>query len=1048
MDGTDTSSAGFRLSPQQQQCFDRDCAPGVVQCAAVLDGPVDAAKLEAALGAAVARHEILRTVFVRPAGMRVPQQVIREEAAATLLTQPDTAAASEDEQALCELLEREAERELDPVQGPLVRALLAGAETQRALLLLSASAACADATSLLLLLRELCERYRESMQDGQEPLQYADYAEWRHSLLEGEEAETHEGLEHWRKQLEGTPPRPRLLFASAAETANSSRASSRVKLDGIALEELNGAAVGAGATVPVFLEAAWHALLARLSGEPELLVAGWCDGRAQPDLAQAIGPYEQPAPIRSRLRETTSFAEIVDQVRRARSAAVRWQDYGGGEELAAVANRAAAGWAFHTTAPMLSPVSKVLALRPASTGSAVMLALRTDGSSVTGAIHYDPTAIASEDVGELGRRFVTLLRGALADPSARVADLCILEPAERELILTRSAAPASGEEPAFVHEQFTRQAQLTPDRPAAIGPAGESLSYAELDVAANRLANHLEQLGVQAGQRVGICMERTPSTIVALLAVIKAGGAYVPLNHDHPQARIAHQLRDAEVRALITEQSLLESLPSFDGACVCVDRDAESIAARPAQEPVRSVKHGDLVYVMYTSGSTGAPKGVAITHANLANYAAAIGQRLGDGEEATARTFGVISSISTDLGNTSIFAPLVCGGAVRLISAEASMDGETLARELNGERLDVLKIAPSHLRALLAAGTEQALPREWLIVGGEALSWELVEATRALASDCRILNHYGPTETTIGCTTYPVDARPRPDALTVPIGFPLARTRAYVLDGSLEPAPVGVPGELCIAGEGVAAGYVGAEEQDTRRFTADPFADAGTGSPRMYRTGDRVRMLRDGAIEFLGRVDDQVKIRGFRVEPAEVEAALLGHTAVRQAAVCAEDDERGAVRLVAYLVAPQSPPAGELRSFLAEIVPDHMIPSAFMTVDALPLTASGKVDRQALANIAEVQAAREAEYVAPRDEVEQQIATIWEELLGVERVGALDDFFALGGHSLLATQATMRIRRTYGDVSLRALLAAPTVAALADVIRAAGNADAVGAGAR
>jgi amino acid adenylation domain-containing protein len=1047
MDGTDTSSAGFRLSPQQEQAFDRDCAPGVVQCAALLSGPIDAARMEDALGAVVSCNEILRTVFVRPAGMRVPQQAIREEAAATLVTQPDATQATEDERALHELLEREAEREFDPAPSPLVRALLAGAGGGRALLLLTVSAACADATSLLLLLRELCERYRGSVPDAEEPLQYADYAEWRHSLLEGDEPETQEGLAYWRKQSESRPPRPRILFASHPDAASVRTASERLDLGGIELEQLKGAAVGAGATVAVLLEAAWHALLARMSGESDLLIAGWCDGRAQPDLAQAIGPYEQPTPIRSRLRETTSFAEVVDQVRRARSVAVRCQDYGSGEELAAVATQAAAGWAFHTTAPVLSPASQILALRPASAGSRVMLALRTDGASVTGDIHYDRSAIAKEDVDELGRRFATLLRSALADPSARVAELCILEPAERELILSRSAAP-DNDPPTFVHERFAEQARLTPDRPAAIGAAGESLSYAELDAAASRLANHLEQLGVAGGQRVGVCMERTPSMILALLAIIKAGGAYVPLNYDHPRARISHQLRDAEARALITEEHLLDGLPPLDGVCVCVDRDAEAIDACPSERPVRAVQGEDLVYVMYTSGSTGAPKGVAITHANLANYAAAICERLGDTGDATARTFGVISSISTDLGNTSIFAPLVSGGSVRLISAEASMDGETLARELDGERLDVLKIAPSHLRALLAAGTEQALPREWLIVGGEALSWELAEEVRALSPDCRILNHYGPTETTIGCTTYPVDAQPRGDALTVPIGFPLARTRTYVLDSRLEPVPAGVPGELCVAGEGVAAGYVGTDEQAAERFTTDPFADADADSPRMYRTGDRVRMLRDGAIEFLGRVDDQLKIRGFRVEPAEVEAALLGHAGVRQAAVCAEDDERGGVRLVAYLVAPGSPPVGELRAFLGEIVPDHMIPSAFMTVDALPLTASGKVDRQALADIAEVQAAREAEYVAPRDEVERQIATIWEELLGVERVGALDDFFALGGHSLLATQATMRIRSMYGDISLRALLAAPTVAALADVIRGAGNADAVGAGAR
>jgi len=376
----------------------------------------------------------------------------------------------------------------------------------------------------------------------------------------------------------------------------------------------------------------------------------------------------------------------------------------------------------------------------------------------------------------------------------------------------------------------------------------------------------------------------------------------------------------------------------------------------------------------------------------------------------------------------------VSGGCVRLIGAAASMDGELMAEELAGERLDVLKIAPSHLQALLAADVADALPTQWLIVGGEALTWELVERIRSLSPGCRILNHYGPTETTVGCATYAVDPQRREDSATVPIGFPLAGIRAHVLDGRMEPVPAGVPGELCVAGAGVASGYLGDAEQSGGGFTQDPFAP-GSDAGRMYRTGDRVRRLRDGAIEFLGRLDDQLKIRGFRIEPGEVETALLAHSSIRQAAICAEEDHTGGRRLVAYAVCAEQPAVQELRAFLAARLPDHMIPATFRMVESLPLSASGKVDRGALAGMAELQAQREAEYVAPRDAVERQIAEIWGELLGVERVGAFDDFFALGGHSLLATQATMRIRRAYGEVPLRALLAAPTVAALADVVR-------------
>ncbi|MHB8243212.1 MAG: non-ribosomal peptide synthetase [Solirubrobacteraceae bacterium] len=1026
MQQTKTETVGFRLSPQQhQQLLASPGGLGAVQCAVLLTGPVDPGRLRTALDRVGARHEILRTTFVQPTGVRTPQQVIAEEGVSMwpLQDDPTPGGAIDDSAALQTLMAREAERDFDIEQGPLIRALLStGADST--LLLLTACAACADATSLAALAGELSEAYRDGEQ-GEEPLQYADYAEWRHELIAGEEAEAADGLAFWREDGADRPAPPRILFAQQPAAGGRSRAAAvPLAFDRVGLEDLQRAAVGAGVSAAVFLEAAWHALLARMSGASELLVAGMCDGRAQPDLAHAVGPYEQPAPVRSRFQDTTTFAEILDQVRRSRALVLRWQDFATAEDLAAVAEQAAAGWAFHA----VSPAVRVLALRLAPT-SRVTLALRSSESELAGELVYDPGSVSHDDALELAARYSTLLRSALADPSVPVAKLEILAEGERERLLsTAGAEPATTEAP--VHERFAEQARRMPERPA-VRNASQSLSYGELDAAANRLAEHLLQLGDVSRRPVGLCMERTPSMLVALLAILKAGGAYLPLNHEHPPARISHQLSDAGATVLVTEQHLLDSLPELEATVVCVDRDAEAIAGRSPAGPDLTVGPKDLAYVMYTSGSTGTPKGVAVTHANLTNYATAIAARLSADEDADGLVFGVVSAISTDLGNTSIFTPLITGGSIRLISAEASSDGESLAAELAGEQLDVLKIAPSHLRALL--GPDGVLPKRWLLVGGEALSWELVEQIRSQSPSCQILNHYGPTETTVGCATHLLGERPRTDSLTVPIGLPLAGARLYVLDRLHEPVPEGVPGELCIAGAGVAAGYLGAAEQGDR-FIADPFAPG-----RMYRTGDRVRRLRDGAIEFLGRLDDQVKIRGFRIEPSEIETTLLGHDAIRQVAVCAEDDERGGLRLVAYLVSSDTPAVEELRAFLGKTLPDHMIPSAFRTVEALPLSASGKIDRRALAGIAEVQARREAEYIAPRDAVEQQIAAIWGELLGVERVGALDDFFALGGHSLLATQATMRIRRLYGDIPLRALLAAPTVAALADVVRATGT---------
>jgi acyl-coenzyme A synthetase/AMP-(fatty) acid ligase/acyl carrier protein len=374
----------------------------------------------------------------------------------------------------------------------------------------------------------------------------------------------------------------------------------------------------------------------------------------------------------------------------------------------------------------------------------------------------------------------------------------------------------------------------------------------------------------------------------------------------------------------------------------------------------------------------------------------------------------------------------VRGGVIHVIDPEMSMDGAALAAYSARNPIDVIKITPTHLRALLAS-SEGFLPRRWLVIGGEPLSWDLVERIRATGAACRVLNHYGPTEATVGCCTLDVsEHRGSWPAATVPIGRPLPGAHAYILDEQLEPVPYGVGGELCIAGTGVARGYVNSSEETAERFVADA---VGAAAGRIYRTGDRARFLRDGTIAFLGRVDDQVKIRGFRVEPGEIEATILRHPAVREAAVIARDDGDGDLSLVAYLVASPEPTLSELRSLVGSSLPGHMMPSRFVAIDALPLTSSGKVDRRALPEPGTIQS-RRADRVAPRDELEQQIADIWCQLLRVDEVGVFDDFFSLGGHSLLATQAIMRIRRLYGSIPLGALFNSPTVAALADAIRA------------
>ena len=518
--------------------------------------------------------------------------------------------------------------------------------------------------------------------------------------------------------------------------------------------------------------------------------------------------------------------------------------------------------------------------------------------------------------------------------------------------------------------------------------------------------------------------------VVGLLGILKAGAAYLPLNFEHPRARVEHQLTEAAVAAVVTQEALLPRLPAFGGEMVCLDRDAATLDTEPSTAPEVSASPDDLVYVIYTSGSTGTPKGVGVTNKNLSNYVHFIGARLDAAAEPLA--FGMVSAISTDLGNTAVFPALCNGGTLVLLSPATAADGAAAAEFLRANPIDVLKITPSHLNALLVgADAAGMLPRRWLVVGGEALTWDLVTRVREIG-ECRILNHFGPTETTVGSCTYLLDeAAPEYPTATVPIGTPIANTCCYVLDKRGRCVPEGVPGELHIGGRGVASGYVRRPDLTAERFLPDPFRGEG----HMYATGDLVRRLPDAALEFLGRKDDQIKIRGFRVEPAEIEGALRAHAAVREAAVIARDEARGERRLVAYVVTSGQVQIEQLRTHLAAWVPDYMVPSAFVLLDGLPLTPSGKLDRLALPEPESAGGKNTTSYVAPRTPVEESLAAVWAEVLGLERVGVEDDFFALGGHSLLATQIVAQIRSDYSiNLPLHALFTSPTVAALSQQI--------------
>ena len=570
----------------------------------------------------------------------------------------------------------------------------------------------------------------------------------------------------------------------------------------------------------------------------------------------------------------------------------------------------------------------------------------------------------------------------------------------------------------------------------------DTLTYRELDRRADTLAHELQARGVGPEVIVGLFVERSLEMVVGLLGVLKSGGAYLPIDPSSPTERVALMLEDAGVTLLLTQGSLRARAPEAFTRILALDTFDWTRSQRPAPR-ARPVHPNPLAYVIYTSGSTGRPKGVCIDHDNIVAYTVAISQRL---ELTPGLRYATVSTGAADLGYTAVFPSLTTGGCLHVISRQRADSPAALEEYFRRTQIDVLKIAPSHLAALhTGRHPEHVMPRRRLILGGEVSRLDWIDQLRALAPpDCEIFNHYGPTETTVGVLTYRVPWTALPVATrTLPLGMPLPHARVYVLDAHGAEVPAGMEGELWIGGRGVGRGYLNRPELTAERFVPDPFADDPGG--RMYRTGDLARRQSDGTVEFRGRLDDQVKIRGNRVEPGEIEGALCRHDAVSSACVVAMDDGVSGQRLVAYAVpsrgrgapsgsdAPLTPAV--LRAHLTTTLPPYMIPSAFVLLDALPLTANGKVDRQALPAPAGTQSGTPSEPSRPLTATETTLAGIWTTMLNVDRVDADDNFFELGGHSLLAFRTMARIRDAFGiEVPLRALFGGPTLAGLAEII--------------
>ncbi len=1014
-----------------------------------LKGTLDRDALKRTLDRIVARHENLRSAFA--SGEQGAVQHFAPETVGFALQDIDLGALDADarEASIAMHAAEETAALFDLSTGPLIRGRLLRLSDAEHVLLVTQHHIVSDGWSIGVIVREMSILYAAFVEGRDDPLpplaiQYADYAVWQRDRLQGEALRAH--LDHWRERLRDAPelltlpmdrPRPpvqryrgdRVPFAFTPTLTRGVRA----------LAERHGV------TLFMALLTGWATFLARMSRQSEVVIGTSVANRGRLELESLVGLFLNALPLRVSLDGDPSVAALLAQVRATTLDAYEHQDLPFDQVVEALRPERSLSYSpiFQSMLTLSNAPGGELRL-PGLTLEAVEtpmhaahfdleLAVYDHGETLVGSFAYATDLFDRATMVHHVDHFLCMIEAMVADDAAPVSSLPLLRAAERDALLVASrgrhmdVAPGS-----LAHACFESSAERTPDAPAAIcGDA--TLSHGELDRRANRLAHHLISLGVKPDDRVALCLERGFDLVVAILATLKAGAGYVPMDPSYPDERLAYMVGDCAPAALLTSSALESRVRGFGvDAVAIVCAGAESaLATRQDHAPrVAGLHGGCLAYMIYTSGSTGRPKGVMIEHHALVNYLRHAQAHYLDGD---VQGSVVSTPVGFDATITSLMAPWLSGKPVVLLPEDPAEALAHLLTRFEARSPWLFKLTPAHLEAL--AGLSIAPVSQTahvLVVGGEQLAARTVARLReCVLPNAVVVNEYGPTETVVGCTTFFCRAdTPATASHAVPIGRPTANMRLYLLDERGEPVPSGVTGEIHIGGAQMARGYFGRAELTAERFLHDPFStELGA---RMYRTGDLARRLPDGELEYLGRNDFQVKIRGFRIELGEIEAALCACAGVRDAVVLAREDVPGDKRLIAYVL-PDSGidvDAEALRAELARSLADYMLPSAFVAMDAWPITANGKVDRKALPAPDAGQGAADA-YEAPIGEVEVLLAELWLGLLNVERVGRNDHFFSLGGHSLLAISLIERLRQRGYATDPGIIFTFPTLGAMA-----------------
>ncbi|BAY66403.1 amino acid adenylation [Calothrix brevissima NIES-22] len=1033
--------AGFEISPQQKHLWllQEDSLPYCSQLAITIIGELKLDTLKVALAKLVDKHEILRTNFICVHESSLPIQIISDRS--NFQWQEIDLKNLEDEQQqarIAELFQAEGQYSFNLQQGSVVRFTLINLSPQKYTLLITLPALCADSITLNNIVQEISDLYRNGGKNeaSELPLQYVQVAAWQNEILAQENTQTVTG--YWQQNkiidllnlqlpFELKPVNQQNFQPQFISLNICPDIVEKIKLF---IQEHHNISTF------LFFITCWQILLWRLTGQPDIVIGTICDGRNYQELESTLGLLAKYLPIHYHLEDDDTFFNVLQKVEQSVGEAYAYQEYFTWSQIVGESEHIPL-FCFDFQQQNIKYIADDLTLTidkqyVCFDRFKVKLCCIEKENAIALEFHYDSQLFTADTIERLAGNFNTLLESLVHNFDTSINKLQIVSAAERQKLLVEwNHTQVDYPQDKCIHQLFEAQVELTPNAVAVVF-ADQQLTYNQLNIKANQLAHQLQQLGVKPDVLVGICMERSVEMVIGLLAILKAGGAYVPVDPAYPQERIAFMLAETSVSVLLTQSQLREILPPHPATVICVDNDWDAISTHPQSNLTSGVTINHLAYVIYTSGSTGKPKGVMNTHQGLCNRLLWMQStyQLTTTDRVLQKT-----PFSFDVSVWEFFWTLITGACLVVAKPKGHQDSAYLVKLIAQEKITTIHFVPSMLQFFIAEpALELCQSLKRVFCSGEALPFELQQRFFERLN-VELHNLYGPTEAAIDVTFW--QCQRQSNLTIVPIGRPIQNTQIYILDSYQQPVPIGVPGELHIGGDGLARGYLNSPELTAQKFIPNPFDNS-----KLYKTGDLARYLRDGNIEYLGRIDHQVKIRGFRIELGEIEAVLSQHPAVRETVVLARTDSPGNQQLVAYIVtvSEPTPTVSELRRFLQEKLPDYMLPGAFVFLNTLPLTVNGKINRQVLPPPAKLRCLTTSRYastqlevadVTPQTEVEAKIATVWQKVLNLANIGIYDNFFELGGNSLLIFQVNNQLRQIFAiDLSIPELFKYPTIQSL------------------